>query len=328
MTGILILQLFIAGCVTSTKPPTESDSLNTVDLKPPSFEPVTFEHEMRPIGDTIRAFGAEVGGGIVLMSGLEERALEAVKFKKTAYQDAVTEMAGAINCGYIHTADYYLILPEEYQVLQHIQIAEQLDDSYKELTASVTFGARTHLFNVFSVISESMGITVIADNIIAEARCGEISLGEVSLAAILEAVLQSARISPNSFVVESTKEYIFIRSVKNEGLVERLLNPTEITSEQRSLLDKQVSLLLPDNNVAVQTAFSADPVPLREVLASLTRQLGIKITAQRQLGEVPINPCRMHNVRLETAMNLLLRQWPLPDFGFEVQEDKILIRQD
>lgn len=328
LIAMLVITALLAGCATSSNSKTGDASSIPVELTPPSFDPVTFEHEMGPVGDTIRAFTAEAGGGVVLMSGLEERAMAAVKFRQTPYQDAITEMANAINCGYIHTADYYMILPEEYQALQRIHVADQLDESFKALTASAVFGSKTHLYNVFSVLSESLGIAIVADNFIADARCGEIFLEQVSLPVILEAVLQSARIGPDSFTVESTKEYIFIRATKNVGLAERLLNPSEITPKQRGLLDKQISLILPDDSVAVQAAFTAEPLLLRDVLATLSRQLGISILAQRELADVPINPCRLHKVRLETALNLLLRQWPLPDFGFEVQEEKILIRQD
>ena len=57
-------------------------------------------------------------------------------------------------------------------------------------------------------------------------------------------------------------------------------------------------------------------------------QLGVKVTAQRRLAEIPINPVVFKNVRLETAMNLLLRQWPLAGFVWELQADRILIREN
>ena len=326
LAATLMTAVFLVGCATSGNSDTVTVPDMAGDIPRPSFGSVSFEHEMGPAGDVVRAFGNETGGGIVLMSGLEERALTPLKFRGATYEAAITEMAAAISCGYIHTDAYYMILPNEYQALQDIQIAEHLDDFYRDLSASIAFGAKTRLYNVFSVISESMGITLIADNVIAEARCGEIFLEKATLPAILEAVLQSSRITPNSFVVESTESYIFIHTMQNTGTKERLLNASAITAEQRSLLDKRIALTVPENNVSAM-AFTVSPVVLREALPSLSRQLGIPVAAQRQLGEVPINPCRMREVRLETALNLLLRQWPLPNFGFEVHDAGILIRR-
>jgi len=323
---LLAVSLLLVGCATSgeskTGPVPPLEGIST----PPAFGEVTFEHEMGAMGEVIRAYGAKVGGGIVLMSGLEERMAQKVSFKGIPYQEAVAVLAGMINCDYIHTGHYFAILPAEYRTLQYMNVREQMGEPYKAVSASVAFGAKTELFKVFSILGKSLDITIIADNYIAEARCGEIFLSDSPLPVVLEAILQSARISPESFTVESTPEYIFIKAVKNKDSSSCLLNPSSLTAQQKTLLDTSVSLFLPDVKTVEQAPFLGQPILLEDALRPLTEQLGVEIVAQRKLAEIPINPCVMNHVRLETALNLLLRQWPLPDFGFEVQENRILIR--
>jgi hypothetical protein len=327
LIACVALLAFTSGCATSEKSKTTSEADMESALVAPSFSSVNFEHSIAAIGDVIRAFGEQVGGGIVLMSGLEERAAPALAFRQMPYQEAVAELAGFIECDYIHTPHYYMILPPEYHVLENMQIGDALDVRYAALSASVAFGAKTELYKVFAVLGESLDITIIADNIIAEARCGELFIEELPLPVVLQALLQSARIMSDSVVVESTPEYIFIRSVQNVGETKRVLNKTAMTPEQQTLLDKSVSLTLPNRSASAQGAFASNPIPLSDALLPLTEQLGVEVVAQRRLADIPINPCQMNAIPMETALNLLLRQWPLFDFGFEVQEGRILIRE-
>lgn len=327
LIACVALLAFTSGCATSEKSKTTPAADMESALVAPSFSSVNFEHSIAAIGDVIRAFGEQVGGGIVLMSGLEERAAPALVFRQMPYQEAVAEIAGSIECDYIHTPHYYMILPPEYQVLQNMQIGNALDARYATLSASVAFGAKTELYKVFAVLGESLDITIIADNIIAEARCGELFIDTAPLSVVLQSLLQSARIMPDSAVVESTPEYIFIRSVQNVGAAQRLLNSTAISQEQRTLLNRSVSLSLPNRTTSAQAAFASKPIPLSDALSPLTEQLGVEVVAQRRLADIPINPCQMNAITLETALSLILRQWPLPDFGFEMQEGRILIRE-
>lgn len=322
-----ILLAFPFGCVTSDNAENDPVGREGIPLAPPSFPSVTFEHEMGSVGDAIRALGVQREGGVVLMSGLEERALPKVIFRHTPYQNVITQIADAIECDCLYTSSYYLILPAAYHALQNLQISEDLDVRYKSLSASVAFGAKTELYNAFSMLGASLDITIIADNMIAEARCGELFLANAPFPVILEAVLQSARIAPGTFVVESTPEYIFIRSLQNRGTESRVINSSTLTHEQKALLDEEVSLVLPDRKAAARNTLAAAPITLQEALLPLTVQLGVEIVVQKKLGDIPINPCRMSAVNLETALTLLLRQWPLPGFGFEVQEGRILIRE-
>ncbi|NJL72818.1 MAG: hypothetical protein HC888_15280 [Candidatus Competibacteraceae bacterium] len=67
-------------------------------------------------------------------------------------------------------------------------------------------------------------------------------------------------------------------------------------------------------------------MPLEAVLPALTAQLGILVEASPEARDLPVNPCVLPGVRLRTALDLLVRQWPLPRYGYEVLPDRILIR--
>ncbi len=124
--------------------------------------------------------------------------------------------------------------------------------------------------------------------------------------------------------MESTAEYIFIRAPQNTTPPSLLLNPSSLDAEQRVLLDRTVTVALPDRRTH---AFMAAPIPLRDALRPLTDQLGVEIAAQRTLADIPVNPCVMRQVRVETALALLIRQWPVPEFGYELLPERILIRE-
>lgn len=332
----VILLLALCACSTNGKegktvakpaPPDAAQEPPTAAAKP-SFNAVTFSHPASPLGDMLRAFGERAGGGFVLMSGLEERATPAVDFKNEPYDRAITAFAASIHSTTTHTPHYYLILPPDYGVLQQVTLAEKLDPAYRSLTAGAVFGAKTPLFAVFSALSRSLEITIVADNYVAEARCGELHLPDLPLPVILEAVLQSARIGADAFVLESTPEYIFFRAPRNESPASLRVETASAPPDAQALLDKPVSLSLPPAAESQDTfVYASEPLPLHSALYALSEQLGIEVVAQRRLADIPINPCVFNKVRLATALDLLIRQWPLAQFGWELQPGRILLRQ-
>ncbi len=329
--SVMSCLVLLALCACSTG--ANKDKPSPVDttappVQKPVFPAVTFTHEMSPVGDMMRAFGEQAGGGFVLMSGLEERAVPKVEFQKQPYEQAIAHFASAVDCIYMHTPYYYLVVPPEYQQLETVSLAAKLNTTYASMNVSAAFGAKTELFIVLAALSESLDITVVADNFIAESCCGEVHLPEAPLAVILEAILQSARIPSDTLVVESTPEYIFLRAAHNESQASLRLDTGSLTAEQSALLDKEVSLSLPgvpgDQEGLI---FAFRPIALREALYPVSEQLGVKVVARRGLVDIPVNPVVIKRVRLETAMNLLIRQWPLAGFCWELQADRILLRE-
>ncbi|NLO33581.1 MAG: hypothetical protein GX117_09550 [Candidatus Hydrogenedentes bacterium] len=290
--------------------------------------PVHFSHAMGPLGDTMRALGEATEGAFVLMSGLEERSIDAVSYKGTSYEQVIANLADAVQAKYVATPHYYLIFPEMYDALQHMSLDDQLSDAYKELKVGAVFGAKTNLFVLFAALSKSLDITIVADNYIAEARCGEIHLPQLPLGRVLEAMLQSARIAPDTVSIECTDEYIFLKAPQNENADTTRISPSDANAGD-AMTERIVSLCLPDCGTEEEEGMveAASAIPLHEALLPLPEQLGVEIVAQRALADIPINPCILNNVKLSTALDLLIRQWPLPYFGWEYRNDRILIRE-
>ena len=333
---LTLLLLVLCACSTTrtqdkakTPPePEASETASTAPLEKPTFPPITFTHAPGPAGDILRDLGKQAGGGFVLMSGLEERAVPAVDFKQEPYDRAMTRFAASIPSICTHTPHYYLILPADYGALQSVDLADKLDPRYHPITAGAVFGAKTPLFAVFSALSASLDLTIVADNYIAESRCGELHLPELPLPVILAAILQSARIGTDAFTVESTPEYILFRAPRNEHPPSVRIDSPTPPPDAQALLDKPVSVTLPPlPDTRDQFVIASEPMPLHDVLYPLTEQLGIEIVAQRRLADIPVNPCVFRNVRLSTALDLLIRQWPLARFGWELQSGRILLRE-
>ena len=51
----------------------------------------------------------------------------------------------------------------------------------------------------------------------------------------------------------------------------------------------------------------------------------MRVEFDRSCRRLPVNPCVMSDVSIETAMRLLIQQWPLPLYGYTATEDTIRI---
>ena len=168
--------------------------------------------------------------------------------------------------------------------------------------------------------------TIIADNAIAAAQTGELALDTLPLDAALEAILQSARVPSGVFQLESTEEFVFIRSVENRH-PETLLRLGNGLTQVPPSLERRVDLILPNGSGdGSSSRVDTDARPLRSVLASLSEQLGMRVEIDHALSQLPVNPLTMNNVRIRTAMDLLIRQWLRPDFVYEVTDTGLRIR--
>ena len=293
-----------------------------------AFPKVSFDHQPGPLGDLVRTIGRETGGGIVVLSGLEERPVAAMKMDRQSYADVASKLAESVECTSAPLSNAYFIYPEPYASLLQISLEGRLSERFSAMNASVAFGAKTRLANVFAVLSESLGTAIVADNFIADATCGEMFMDHAPLQAILEAILMSARIPAQEIAIDCTDEYLFIASLRNTAPRSVFLSDeAALAEEQKALLDRVVDIVLPDPGTnAIATAFAAKAAPLKDVLTPLTRQVGAEVAAKRALADIPINPCTMHKVRLRTAMDLLIRQWPVASFGYEIVGNQLLIR--
>jgi hypothetical protein len=74
---------------------------------------------------------------------------------------------------------------------------------------------------------------------------------------------------------------------------------------------------LPDTGAAF--SFQAEPATLARVLPDLSRALGIPVTADDAMGRLPVNITAFHAIPTEAALDLLVRQWLLPRYGYRIQ---------
>ena len=207
-------------------------------------------------------------------------------------------------------------------------MAPLLNERFRRETVALDFTPATPLFLLLAVVSQSMNAAIVADNALAEARTGLLSLPPTPFPKALEAALQSARIDPSILAVESTDDYVFLYVPTGQARTDLLLNRAALSQAERDLLARRVSVTLPEvPRDPGRMPHLAGARPLGSVLPALSAQLGMEVQAPPRIREIPVNPAVMNGVSVETALNLLIRQWPLPIFGYEVHGRTVLIRQ-
>ncbi len=293
--------------------------------KSPMESPVTADITATNLGDAVRAVGEAHGGNLVLMGGAEPRPVTPANFKRAELSEVATSLAAAAGLAVQETPNYYFLFLPGYEPLVDVSLTGKLSPGFSLDTTDVTFGSGLRLYTVFAWMGYALDRTIVADNSVADARCGELALQQVPLEAALEAILKSARV--HAFAVDSTDEYVFLHNPNNTSPADALLNTNALDSEQEALLNRTVSVILPHAPTPGQPLeMQQHPTDLGQVLNSLTRQLGVTVVAEAGLEELPVNPAVVVNVKVRTALNLLVRQWLVPNYGYQVTHDRIVIR--
>ena len=320
---VLALTLCIAGCATTGR---RADAKNS----PTTAKPVKITlnaSEDAKLGTVVRHVGEQSGGGIVLMQGLEWYDAGALAFENASLPAAAEKIAATFHGKTQAASGYYFLYPNGYEALEGVSLDAQLPDTLQAKMASLAFGAGTPLYSVLAVLSRTLGVTLVADNAIAESKCGEISLPELPLPAVLEAILKSARITNEAFEVVAGNNYAFIRGRNLPRAETLLMNETALTEAQRRVLDEPVSLELPypqrsGDSIEIFSGAS----PLEDILASLSQQMGMRVTAEKALARLPVNPVVVNALPRATVMELLIRQWLVPRYGYTLEEDRMVLR--
>ncbi len=278
------------------------------------------------LGAYVRALGQVGTTNIVLMNGCEDYPGPALSKDSRASLEALAgKLPGIAKAA---TPHYLFLYPDQnpYHALAAAGLSDTLDSSYAGMTMTLTMGADTPLFTVFALLGQAMNRTFVADNSLAEARCGEMALRDVPVAKGLEAILKSARVV--SYEVESTEEFVFLRSPGNANPPNLLLNAENLTEAQRALLEKRVDVYLPSPPDAQgHLVMLKAAETLEAALPSLSQQLGVMVVAEKSLFGFPVAPVVLRQVRVRTALDLLLRQWLVADFAYEFRGDRLLIRR-
>lgn len=282
------------------------------------FPHITLEAGSQPtLGAAFRYIGETFGGGAALTAGLEDRPAPANGLGKTGFVQGLERLASQYKCKTQATPYYVFFYPEGYEELEALSLSGKAGPVFESTRASFAIGAGTDLFNALALLSTSLKRTVIADNVVADAWCGEVFLQDAPVSAIVEALLKSARVSPAMIEVEATDQYLFIRSTSNKSASSSCLNAGELTPEQRTILDTPLSLHLPDTGA--ELVFQSQPARLVDVLPALSRSLGIPVTASEGMARLPVNISVFEGISTEHALDLLVRQWLVPNYGYRME---------
>ncbi len=332
MVGVIAV-LAVCGCASTPEPaPNSDESLTpkTVERVPVERRKVTTSLDPMPLGRAVRSVASAGSTGIVVMNGLENESVGPFEFNETPIEDVIRALAEAAESVYTLAGGYYFIHPERYAMLNRVTLADELDDRYDGLTADVAFSAGTRFYNVFAVLSEALDVTILADHSVAATECGELALRGESLGHALEAVLKSARVHRRAIGIASTDEYIFFYRANNAPRSDLFANREEFGDQGPASLQRKVDVTLPKANPNPgQFPAYESASRLGDVLDTLSAQLGINVRlGQQGLETLPVNPTVMRNVRVETALELLILQWLVPEFVFEFNNDTIVIRHD
>ncbi len=280
------------------------------------------------LGMFLRELGEKGVDGLVLMQGMEDIPIAPFSQRRGSAAKMAGRIAEIIPCQMQETEDYCFLYPLGFEALTQIQLAS-LDAVYDDVRAEMVFGANLPLYMVLAWISQATGKTIVADNLAAAAVTGELALGEVPLRTGLEALLKSARAV--GVGVDSSPEYIFFyHPARNPYSHKRslLIHDGELTPEQQALLDRRVSAVLPaTSGTRGPVPFQSGAQPFSTAVKSLSRQLGIPIDIDTALADLPVNPAAFSQLRLGTVLDLTIRQWLYPDIGYEVRNDRIVIRR-
>jgi len=279
--------------------------------------------DFETLGGLVRAIGEQgEGGGIVLVSGLEERPAPQVGVSRADYGKGLEQLIRTAGLLASDRGHYQFVYPPGYELLLGVSVRDQLAPRFQAMGATFAVGAGTDMYNALALLSETLGATVVADNAIADLWCGELFLQGAPVYALLEALLQSARVAPGAFVVEGTDRYVFIRSAANLSRPDACVNRDSLTPALRAALAKPVNLRVPPRGEdALQ--FSAGAAPLASVLPELSRQIGLAVSAPPEMAEFPVNQAVFLDMPVSDVLNLMVRQWPVARFGYRAGPEGI-----
>ena len=315
----------LGGCASTgrsvDKKPAEADKSTALADRGPSranFPQIQLDAGAQvTLGEAFRHIGETFGGGAALTAGLEERPAPPSGLAHTGFVPGLERLAKPYDCKLQVTPFYVFFYPQGYEALADLSLEGSVDPRFVTTRASFAIGAGTDLFNALALLGESLKITIVADNSVADAWCGEVFLEDAPVFAIVEALLKSSRIAPEMIEIESNQDYLFIRSAANQSRPPSCLNRDQLSAEQLAILQTPLTLRLPDTGAAF--TFQAEPTTLARVMPDLARALGIPVTADDAMGRLPVNITAFHGIPTETALDLLVRQWLLPRYGYRIQ---------
>lgn len=310
----------------ASTPATDQAQKNLAAVKPLTQDEAkhTAEYLKQSLGLILRDLGTKTTDGLVLMNGLENVAIAQFQVTEQTTAQALSSLSRLTGVATHLTPYYTFVYDPTYETLVTLQIEQALPAIYRETLVDISIGADTPLFSALALLGHSTGLTLVADNAIGDAKCGELSLPNVPLPQALEALLQSARIPQTSVGLRVDDDYLFFYSAGHAFATNLLKEPISPTDRRALKESCSISLLVyttPDNQVSSQLGASR----LHSVLPELSLQLGMPVRATEEILHLPVNPVVMNDVSRATALELMMQQWLVPAFRYQVQDGTILI---
>lgn len=335
LAGIAIATGLGLGCATTDDPepvaqtpPQEPPTIFTdAELEAPTDAAVE-AFESTSLATFIRDFALANDLSVALMNGIEMVQLTSTTpLEDEAPIDTLDRIAADAGLTVVRLRNYRLLVLPGYEAVAQLDVASAVAPELAQESISLRLGADTPLYAALALISRNLDAAIVADQTVASSPVGELRLQDVPLADALNAVLQSARVAPGSIRLASDADSIFIRSRANRIQPELITNRGSLTDAEQSTLQRRVSLELPRPvSDALPIANENAIATLGQCLDAASEQLGLRVTAEPQLLDIPVNPMVARDVTLERALWLLIHQWPVPEFGYEVSPEEIRIR--
>lgn len=281
---------------------------------------VSLHIDQGPLAFAARQAAEVKAGSIVLMNGVASRMVGPFDFGKDDWEEITGALAKAANCEVAEGKHYHFVYPTgdpAYETLSGFTFGGSVDSRLASKETTFRFGADIPLYNALALLGHTLGVTLVADNAVADTLSGEVILDDAPLGDVLDALCKSARIARETVAAEGDATYVFIRSIENVSKQDLLTNENELDAAARERLEAKVDVSLPappKDNARFEAA--EGPVTLASVLATLSAQLGVPVTADRGLEKLPVNPVVMRDIPARTAINLLIRQWPVAKFAW------------
>jgi len=342
----LLIVLLSAGCASTPEPEPESSAepgpgpmvpaegpaevveattAPTPAPPPPAPGRVTLEAEVAILNETVREMGRQEAGGIVLMHGVGFETIPEVDWNREPFDDALEEILFKADLLAKRRPYYSFVFPPGYEALTNIDMTKLLPSDFSQASASVALGDGTFMSSALALLSHSTGITIVADNAVGAARTGELWLPTAPLPEVLDAILQSARVVMRDLIVEPSYPYVFLRTDRPQR--ETLLSPN-LTNDQRAWLMERATVYLPQPPATPdRLPVAAEATTLEEALPQLSAQLGRRVTIDPTLRELPVSQCAFIDLPRGNILDLLIRQWLVPRFGYEVSDAGVVIRR-
>lgn len=323
---MLLLAVGLSSCNTTKSGGASPDNSSASKLQ--KLPKVTVQESPGLAVDTLRLVNAEAGGALVLVNGLGTRVLPTLDLVDTPYEQFVQTVAEGLACPFDKVDGYYLIYPPGYEGLRDITVSRQLPEAYQAIRGDFIFGEGTRLYNVFAVLNQTIGTNLVADQSVGDAACGEMVLVDVSLPVALDAILRGARVAPGGVQVDAYDDYVLFRSLPNAHPDPLLLGGDTLTPGQRAMLSRKVTVQLPapiNRGKGLQVLTTARS--LRMAMRSLSQQLGVQVTSDPALLDLPVNNAHLNDISIQSLIEVVIRQWLVPDFVYEVGDNTITLRR-